>query len=780
MNVYDAVGYETLTQSPGWAATLIGLAVAAIVLAVACGWRERRVAPRGWVVLLVLRVLAVAAAGLVIAGVERRPLSEQEVPSRVVLLIDRSASMTLPATDEPGDTTPRSAPTKAVADQLATVFAERHDVSRAGFDVAVNYQSPTASPEAAPGATDNTTDAGGATRLGSALQRVLSDYGASPLAAVVVVSDGGWNAGPDPVDPAALAKSRDVPVHTIGVGPLREPPSIGLRDLAAPSRAATGDAFQASVTVAANGAGAAGAGTPRVTLTLRPLGADGKTGAAVLEEPVEFELPREGGLAGGTAELTGPAPGLYELTATLVPAGRDADLTDNALSTPIEFVDQPTRVLLAAGGPARDYHFLRDQLYRDEQFTCDVLLQSATGAVTQDAGKVLVALPATAAEWEAYDVLAAIDLDWRQVEPATQAALAEWVSSRGGGLAFVAGPVAMPGVLRAGLETPLRTLLPVMLRDDPLALGSSLGVSRDPRPIYLTGAGRGLGWLDLRLPNEETTSVWRRLDGFYSPTIPAEPKPGATVLAKLGEEDSAPPLLVEQLYGAGRVAYLSTPETWRLRTVSADSFTALHVGWLRHLTQGRLLGVAAEGSLLFDRRRYDLGETMTLRYVARETSTPTPPPPARLIVGDGPAEEVRLDPVEGQPGVFSASVRATATGRWTATVDRGSSGREGSDRLTATAEASLPALENETRVQNAKLLAAIAQRSGGRYVDLASPGAQDQWLEIARNTLSLAETTIDLGAPDERFAERLSRFALAAMAGALLLEWLLRRAWRLA
>jgi uncharacterized membrane protein len=764
MTVYDAAGYSALSESSGWTVVLIVLLVAAIALAALCGWRERRMAPRGWVTLLALRLLAIAAVGLVLAGIERRPLSEQEVPSRVVVLVDRSASMELPATDEVNSSATRTAAASPGIEELAAGLAASHLVRRAGFDVALEYVDADQEP----------AEAAGATRLGSAVQRVLADHAATPLAALVIASDGGWNAGPDPLDAADAAKSRGVPIYALGVGPLREPPSIGLRELAAPSRAATGDAFRVSATVAANGAASLGGDAHRVTLALCPIDAQGKAGPPVHEETLEVRSPDGGGLVGAITDLEGPAPGAYELIATLQPAGRDADESDNVLTTRIEFVDQPMRVLLAAGGPARDYHFLRDQLHRDKQFACDVLLQSAAGAVTQDAGKVLTSLPATADEWEAYDVLVAIDLDWRQVDEQAITALAEWVSTRGGGVAFVAGAVSTPGAVRAGLAPPLRTLLPVTLRDDPLAMGSSAAAVRDARPVVLSTAGESLDWLNLKLPQDHAAGVWRSLEGFYATTLPAEPKPGASVLATLGEGATQSPLLVEQLYGAGRIAYLASPETWRLRTVAPESFTELHVGWLRHLTQGRLLGAAAEGSLLFDRRRYDLGEAMTLRYVARDTSiaiTPT----ARVIGADNAPAEVALAPVEGQPGVYAATVKASVTGRWTASLDVASG-----ERLTATAEASLPALENETRVQNVKLLRELAERSGGRYVDLADPQASETIAEIVKATPSLAETTIDLGPPDEGFSERLSRWSLGVMAGALLLEWLLRRAWRLA
>jgi hypothetical protein len=209
MTVYDAAGYSALSESSGWTAVLVVLLVAAVLLAALCGWRERRMAPRGWVTLLALRLLAIAAVGLVLAGIERRPLSEQEVPSRVVVLVDRSASMELPATDEVNSSATRTAVASPGVEELAAGLAASHLVRRAGFDVALEYVD----------ADKATAEAAGATRLGSAVQRVLADHAATPLAALVIASDGGWNAGPDPLDAADAAKSRGVPIYALGVGP---------------------------------------------------------------------------------------------------------------------------------------------------------------------------------------------------------------------------------------------------------------------------------------------------------------------------------------------------------------------------------------------------------------------------------------------------------------------------------------------------------------------------------------------------------------------------------
>lgn len=770
--IYDAAGWNALAGRPGWTVALVSTAVAAIALAIAFGWRERRIARRGAVGLLALRLTAIAGAISLVLGIERRTLTEIEEPSRVVLLVDRSASMTLPASSDVSASPKRDAAVASAIEPLAQRLANQHRVRQAGFDVAVEY-------EASDVASNNEARGnGGATRMGEAIRRVLSDHATTPLAAVFVASDGGWNSGADPLEAIAPAIDREVPIHTLGIGPLREPPSVGLRDLAAPSRAATDDGFRVRVTLATNAAASLAGGPHRVRITLRLVGEDDSLGDIASESEVAFDPLgtdlAEGGLASDAVELDGLSAGEYEIAASLTPAGPDADPTDNELRARIEFIDRPTRVLLAAGGPSRDYRFLRDSLYRDDLFTCDVLLQTATGAVTQDAGQVLAALPATPEEWEAYDALVAVDLDWRVVDPKTLEAAAEWVSKRGAGVVFLAGPVATPSVVRSGLASPLRTLLPVRLRDDPLGFGSA--ATREASPVRVASAGADYDWLTLPAETDEASNAWSLLPGFYSPTLPAEPKPGATVLVELGDGSDTRPLFVEQLYGAGRVVYGAAAETWRLRQVDPATFTALHVGLLRHVTQGRLLGADAAGGLLFDRQQYDVGDTMTVRFLAREaTAATTGGMSVRLLREGADAEELRLSMVEDQPGTFAVTIGADAVGRHVVAFLTPSG-----ERLTASAEVVLPELEQETRVQNVSLLQEIAERTGGQYVDLSDAASATTLNELADETMSRAETEIELGPPDEAFAKRLSRVSLAVMAGALLLEWTLRRAWRLA
>ena len=372
-------------------------------------------------------------------------------------------------------------------------------------------------------------------------------------------------------------------------------------------------------------------------------------------------------------------------------------------------------------------------------------------------------------------MLVALDLDWSRIDEPAQAAMAEWVAKRGGGLVVLAGPVYTPVVVRRGMTSSLRTLLPVVVRDDPLAMNDAIQPNRKALPVRLTPAGEGVSFLATSGP--DGVRAWDEFPGVYASPLPTEAKPGATVLARMGaSEEDASPFCVEHHYGAGRVVYLAAAETWRLRRTSPAWFTAFQAGLLRHASQGRLLGGAAEGSLLVDRPRYDLGETIAVRYLARSPES-MPAGEAGYVRINATAEPVEapLAAVENQPGVYVATLRADSVGRYEAVYFTPSG-----QRLTASTTVTLPSLESETLVQNIRLLQRLANTTGGEYIDLSEPGAEAALARLVSQTPSLAETTIELGPPDEQFARRLAQIALAVMACSLLLEWLLRRAWRLA
>src|SRR5262245_23941357 len=121
-------------------------------------------------------------------------------PARLIVLVDRSGSMDLPA--GPGGGERRADLAERAVNDVRSAWRGRADVRVLGF---------------AGGLIGDSATAGGrsATALGDALDALPAEAGAEGLDGVVVVSDGVVNAGADPVQ---AAQSLGVPVHAVFAG----------------------------------------------------------------------------------------------------------------------------------------------------------------------------------------------------------------------------------------------------------------------------------------------------------------------------------------------------------------------------------------------------------------------------------------------------------------------------------------------------------------------------------------------------------------------------------
>ncbi|MEM1305649.1 MAG: hypothetical protein AAGG46_12170, partial [Planctomycetota bacterium] len=368
-----------------------------------------------------------------------------------------------------------------------------------------------------------------------------------------------------------------------------------------------------------------------------------------------------------TFKTSPPAVGSYVYTVRLAEIADETNREDNVRHASVEVVDRVLHALLLAGGPTRDYRFLRDQLRRDDAFEVDVLLQSSTPGAVQDADRVLTEFPATPEETRAYDVIVAFDPDWRALGDSVQERLEAAVSEYGSGLLYAPGPVHTPRWLGSRDPSRLKALLPVGMPDRWVALSVSSEASRLRSPIELTSAGTEAEFLWIAGGRAASLQAWQAFGGFYRCFPIQSIKPGAVVYAKtqpLAGGDAAAAaatgvVLAEQFFGAGRVMVLTTSELWRLRSEEPAHFTTLTTKLLQHLAQGRLLASGAGGSLLFERGRYRVGDTVVLRASRLKTDASQPLNAQVVEPGSGGVRSVTLAPSEARPGDWTA--------RWIAT-----------------------------------------------------------------------------------------------------------------
>jgi hypothetical protein len=131
----------------------------------------------------------------------------------------------------------------------------------------------------------------------------------------------------------------------------------------------------------------------------------------VLEDERSVRLPPDGELLAVRFEVTPSQAGVRTFTVRVDPPGQDGDARDNERSANVQVVERKNRVLLFAGGPTREFQFLRNMLFRDKDTTLHVLLQSGTPGISQESDELLFEFPSLVEELFEYDCIVAFDPD---------------------------------------------------------------------------------------------------------------------------------------------------------------------------------------------------------------------------------------------------------------------------------------------------------------------------------------------------------------------------------
>jgi hypothetical protein len=628
------------------------------------------------------------------------------------------------------------------------------------------------------------------TRIGQALRQLIQTERGTPVSGIVVLSDGGQNAGISPEAAVELAQEAKIPVYTIGLGSDRQPTNVAVSDFAVPTRAYPGDRY--TVTGYVQAQGMAGK-VVTVQLLGRPAGdaaAAAKTGAGDVIETRQVTLGGDGEVLPVKFELTPDAPGRRTLCFRIQAPPGDGNAVDNLREADVEIVARKNHVLLMAGGPMREYHFVRNQLFRDRSTTLDVLLQSAKPGISQEAKKVLDGFPTTREEMFDYDCVVAFDPNWQALKASQIELLEKWVGEQGGGLIVIAGSVyagkGVGGWTQDVAMAPIRNLYPVEFPSRLAALENNAYAAKEPWPLDFTREGLNADFLWLADGATANRQAWASFPGVYGYCPVRGTKPGATVFARFSDPRTAqggrqPVYFAGQFYGAGSVFYMGSGEMWRLRAIDEAYFEQFYTKLIRHVSQGRLLRGSSRGVLLVGQDRYLLGNTVELRAQlsnARLEPLVAPSVNVRIIQPDNQTRTLVLRADPARAGAYHGQFPAIQEGGYRVELPIPDSSDE---RLTRRVQVKAPDLERENPRRNDALLSAIAKNTGGKYyvgmakaIDASSPRALVQQLKDQTSTVILT------AAPNPEWEETWLRWMMVALCGLLCLEWLIRRLVKLA
>ena len=630
---------------------------------------------------------------------------------------------------------------------------------------------------------------GTATRLGQAVEFIVNKERGGPIAGIVLVTDGRDNLGGNPSRTAALAAEAGIPVFCVGVGSDRQPRNVRVDDLQAPPRVFPNDKFQIKAQIQA--AGMAGQTT---TVRLISMDEDGQEAELVEDErsitlaedgiltPVEFELARgEEGRRRYVLQVDGPAD--------------DLDPADNERSALVEVIDRQTRVLMIAGGPMREFRFLRNQLFRDDDVYLAVWLQSAQSGADQESDELLADFPATREEMFEYDCVIAFDPDWRELTVQQAQLLEKWIAEQAGGLVIITGPVQTPEWTRRARGDQAMDLI---RRIYPVTFYSQASPTLKPGrfggdqafPIQFTREGRAADFLwlgDNALLSQEN---WDRFAGVYGYYAVHEQKAGADVLARFSDPDTVineelPIYMATQFYGAGRVFFQASGEMWRLRSTDVGFFEDFYNQLIRWASQGRLLRDSQRGVLLADKQQCWVGDQVIVQAILRDAQDqPLVAERVSAILArpDGETEPMTLLAAQDavRAGTFTSQFTALIDGDYRVSLAIPDSAEL--DVLSTTIEARIPDLEKARPQRNDALLQDLADKSGGKLYLGAEQLLRPQ--DDPDSLLALAgpqdQVTFLPGTPSREFARRLMVVLLTMVVMSLAFEWLIRRLHRLA
>jgi len=574
--------------------------------------------------------------------------------------------------------------------------------------------------------------AGEATQLGLALQQLVDLASGRPVSAIIVFTDGGQNSGVAPGAAVSLAKKLGIPIFTVGIGSERQRANVRVSGFDVPKRIyalETEKKDQYEVAGYLQSQEMDGKKV-RVELFLHP--SDGNPGAwspdgqqpaassdvTLGEEKVQVKF-----------KLTPGDPGRYRLHFRVKPPADDAYPDDNSQERELEIVNRKTKVLLLAGGPTREYRFLRTQLKRDHAVEVHVLLQTAEPGISQEADKILDEFPADTAEMAEYDCLVAFDPDWQELgetraESKERADLLEkWVAEEAGGLIVVAGPVYTTSTIGGWLEDPdmagVRKLYPVEFRRGVFMLDEDSYRFEEPCLIEFSEDGNDARCVMLDDSLAISRRAWEAFDGVYSFCPVRREKAAATVLARFAEpgvggSQEKPVYMAEQFYGSGRTFYLGSGEMWRLRKLDEAFFGKFYLNLIRHVSQGRQARDSSHGMLMVEKDQYLLGDTVSISARLKDAQQqPLQVPEVTLrVVGEprSSSQDVQLQAVADRPGEYSGQFPAQEKGRYR--LELQIPGVE-DERLTENIEIDIPQLEAARPQRDRALLTRIAEGTWG-------------------------------------------------------------------
>jgi uncharacterized membrane protein len=570
-----------------------------------------------------------------------------------------------------------------------------------------------------------------------------------PLAAAVLMTDGGRNTGGTTQDAAAILAARGVPLYTVGLGNPNPPRDYEVVRVVAPRRVRRDSEVELQVTV-------------RHTGYSEPFNLTVSRGQTVITTHQVIPKP-DTDLEQVKMVFTPDQEGTATYHVAIPPGKDEKNTANNSRDFDIEMRDDRLPVLYVEGSPRMEYRFLRRALYNDRDFRIVGLLRLSDkrfyvqGANASESF-LAQGFPKTVEQLYAFQAIILGDIEASYFTPEQMSMLRDFVRTRGGGLLMLGGVNSFGLGKYAG--TPIADMLPMLITN-------ADGLYSDGQ--YKARVMQNIGGhpvMQLSLDPEANRVLWSEAPPLIGLTPVAGVKAGALTL--LTREPDGKPVLAVQNYGEGRVAAFTSGGSWYWR-VSVPSTVDFYEKFWKQLVRWLAVGAKERLTIETDSDVYAPGNPVTLRATALAKDLhPVDDSSVVATITDplGNHQDLPLDWILSEEGVYQAEYTPQDDGDYHVAVRV-----EGWDLKPVETDfrVSQPMVEAADTGMKEEALKEMAAIAHGRFFTYAD--ARQLPAEVAKNTEGARLAGIK---PEEH--EIWDIPLLFALAFALMVsEWIVRR-----
>ncbi len=593
---------------------------------------------------------------------------------------------------------------------------------------------------------------GAATDISAALGSVEKSSATERVVGAVLITDGDWNSGSDPLIAASKLQSAGVPVFCLGVGNPNEVRDIEIVDVKAKKSVYLRDTVAVGVELKWSGYE-----EKSVAVVLRQSG-------AVLQEK-RTELKKGAKSETVSLQFVPQQVGVVVCTVEALPEPDEVRTDNNRKTFEVEVTRAKKKVLLVEKFPRWEWRFLKNAIFLDPDFDLTCLLLNGMGRPSE--GEMYItSFPSTKKELYEFEVIIFGDVPASDFTPQQLELVASYVEEMGAPFIMIAGDEYAPWSYGG---TAIEKLLPLFLDASPKG---KTGVLFDKGfNLELTADGWDSPIMQLSDVPEDNSRVWMDMPPSYWCASVERAKAGATVLAVhplLTNSYGKLPLVATQHYGNGKTLLIGLDSTWRWRLGHGDIVHYRFWGnVLRWMVAAPLEGKGKYVTLSSDKEKYQVGETATVyAKVVDKEYFPLSKGEVFVEVTDtyGRSERQPMELTDEKKGMYQLKYPIRASGVYRLQSAVPSLGEEGFQAAIKISGESV-SLEQNSLQMNRKVLERIAAKAGGAFHTMETASSIPEQIPYSEREMTDVKMQ---GLWD-------SSYAIIAFVGIMTLEWILRK-----